>query len=121
MVAGRICLYIGRARKRGRIRNREAAGTHTYLLRIRFAKSFSFFSFFSYACVGEAFVFVRARLMCLAAYNGKRRGHDLDCRQPRRSTNKTVILLTHHDNMSCEYLSQKIKSLTLTKKKQIKM
>lgn len=34
MVAGRICLYIGSVRKRGRIRNREAAGTHTYPSRI---------------------------------------------------------------------------------------
>lgn len=88
MVASRICLYIGRARKRGRIRNREAAGTHTHPLRIRFAKFFSFFlSFCTAMWAYEAFVRVRTstRLVCLAARNGKRRGRDLDCPQPRRS------------------------------------
>lgn len=95
MVAGRICLYIERARKRGRIRNREAAGTHTYLSRIRFAKFSSFFhSFRMPVWAYEAFVRVRTRQASYAWSHVTVRDEDkISIRpQPRRSTDKTVIL-----------------------------
>lgn len=96
MVAGRICLYIGRARKRGRIRNggeQQRELTHILCVSALLNSFLFFFSFFSYACVGVCTcVHKNERLMCLAARNGKRRGRDLDCPQPRRSTDKNNLL-----------------------------
>lgn len=96
MVAGRICLYIGRARKRGRIRNEEA-GTHIYSSRIRFTKFF-FFSFFFHSFrmpvwAFEAFVCAHTSLVCLTACNGKKRERDLDCSQQHDGARPDKIIL----------------------------